>query len=88
MGVEVVTVSGKGQIVLPMEMRKALSISSGSALAAFATDKVIVLKPMEMPTADEFSGWLEEARAWAKKAGYEEEDVPRAVQAVRERKKK
>ena len=88
MGVGVVTVSAKGQIVLPMEMRKALSIANGGALAAFSTDKVIVLKPIEMPTADEFTEWLEEARSWAKEAGYEEEDVPRAVQAVRKRKRK
>ena len=88
MGVEIVTVSGKGQIVLPMEMRKALSIADGGALAAFATDKVIVLKPIEMPTADEFTEWMEGALSWAKQAGFEEEDVPRAVQSVRKRKRK
>ena len=88
MGVDVVTVSAKGQIVLPVEMRKALSISGGSALAAFATDKVIVLKPVEMPTAEEFSDWLEEAQAWAKKAGYEKADVTKAVKSARRKKRK
>lgn len=88
MGVEVVTVSARGQIVLPQEMRKALGISDGGALAAFATDKVIVLKPVKMPTAEEFSGWLKEAQAWAKKSGYKEEDVAGAVKSVRRKKKK
>ena len=69
-------------------MRKALSISGGSALAAFATDKVIVLKPVEMPTAEEFSDWLEEAQAWAKKAGYEKADVTKAVKSARRKKRK
>ena len=83
MGIEVVTVSAKGQVVLPMEMRKALSISDGAALAAFATDKVIVLKPIEMPTAEEFSKWLKEAQKWAKKAGYKKTDLADVVQSVR-----
>ena len=87
MGVEVITVSGKGQVVLPMEMRKKLGITEGGALAAFATDKVIVLKPVEMPTPEEFSAWLKEAQAWAKKAGYKEVDVAKTVKSVRRGKK-
>lgn len=88
MGVDVVTVSAKGQIVLPMEMRKAFSISDGGTLAVFATDQVIVLKPIELPTAEEFSGWLEEAQAWAKKAGYTKEDIQGIVKSARRKKKK
>ncbi len=83
MSVEVVTVSSKGQIVLPTEMRKKLGIADGGALAALATDKVIVLKPLEMPTAEEFSGWLEEARAWAERNGCGKEEVKEAVTSVR-----
>lgn len=88
MGVEVVTVSARGQIVLPQEMRKTLGIADGGALAAFATDKVIVLKPVTMPTAEEFSGWLKEAQAWAKKAGYAQDDVAGAVKSIGRKKKK
>ena len=88
MGVEIIAVSAKGQIVLPKEMRKALSISDGGALAAIATDKVIVLKPIELPTTKEFSKWLKEAQAWAKKAGYEEDDVTSIVQSVRNAKRR
>lgn len=88
MGVEIVTVSRKGQVVLPLEMRKALSISGGGAMAAFATDKVIVLKPVEMPTTEEFTEWLEEAQAWAKKAGFDEADVAGVVKSVRRKKRK
>lgn len=88
MGVNIITVSGKGQVVLPMEMRKKLGITEGGALAAFATDKVIVLKPVGMPTPEEFSGWLKDAQAWAKKAGYKDMDVAKAVKSVRKGKKK
>ncbi len=83
MGVEVVTVSSKGQIVLPMEMRKSLSIADGDTMAAFATDKVIILRPCRLPTAEEFSEWLEEAEMWAKEAGYGEDDITGIIQSVR-----
>ena len=88
MGVEVITVSPRGQIVLPKEMREALSISGGASLAAFATDNVIVLKPLKMPTAADFSKWLEEAQTLAKEAGYEETDVADVLVSVRRGKKK
>ena len=86
--VEIVTVSSKGQIVLPKEMRDALSISVGSALAAFATDEVIVLKPVKLPTEEEFSKWLDEAQGWARDAGFKKQDMNNVVRAVRGRKGK
>lgn len=88
MDVDIVRVSAKGQIAIPVDMRNALSISDGDCLAAFATDEVIVLKPLRLPTAKEFSGWLQEAQAWAKEAGYTEEDMSGIVKSVRIKKRK
>ena len=83
MKVDIVKVSAKGQISLPVDMRKALSISEGDGLAAFATDKVIVLRPIKLPSATEFSKWLKEAQTWAKEAGYTEDDMGEIVKSVR-----
>jgi AbrB family looped-hinge helix DNA binding protein len=83
MKVEIIRVSAKGQISLPADIRKSLSISDGDALAAFATDKAIVLRPIKLPTEEEFSGWLEEAQAWAREAGYTEEDLGGVIKSVR-----
>lgn len=88
MNIDIVRVSSKGQIALPVDMRKALSISDGDGLAVFATDEVIVLKPLRLPTAKEFSKWLEEAQAWAKEAGVTEEDLGGIVKSVRIKKRK
>ena len=57
-------------------------------MAVFATDQVIVLKPIELPTAEEFSGWLEDAQAWAKKVGYKKEDIKGVIKSVRRKNKK
>ena len=88
MDVDIVRVSAKGQIAIPVDMRNALSISDGDGLAVFATDEVIVLRPLKLPTAKEFSRWLKEAQTWAKKAGYTEDDMSGIIKSVRIRKRK
>ncbi len=87
MEVDMMRVSSSGQIFLPTKMRKALSISEGDFLAAYATDEAIVLKPVRLPTVEEFSAWLDEARAWAAEAGYGEEDMAGIVKSVRRKKR-
>ena len=83
MSIDVLTVSSKGQIVLPAEMRKRLSIGSGTKLAAYAAGDVIMLKPITIPTEQDFSERLDEAREWAASVGYQESDVNDMINGVR-----
>lgn len=88
MSVDLLTVSSKGQIVLPVEIRKALSINSGDKLAVFASGDVIMLKAIKMPTAEEFKSKLKQASKWAKEVGYQESDVDDIIKSVRKSRKK
>ena len=83
MAVDVLTVSTKGQIVLPAPIRKALSIKSGDKLAAYAIGDMVMLKPVKIPTEDDFKAWLDEAQAWAEGAGLTPADVSSAIAEVR-----
>ena len=83
MPVDVLTVSSKGQIVLPAPIRKALSIGSGDKLAAYAIGDTVMLKPVKVPTEDDFKAWLDEAQEWALSVGYEEGDIAGIVKDVR-----
>ena len=87
MSVEVLSVSSKGQIVLPVDIRKKMSIKEGDKLAAYALGDMIMLKPIDVPTEDDFKKSLDQAAAWAQKAGYEESDVNDIVKAYRKSKK-
>ncbi len=87
MSIDVLTVSSKGQIVLPVSMRRSLSIESGAKLAAYASDDVIMLKVIRLPSDDEFKSRLDEAQEWAASVGYTEEDVDDLVKSVRARKR-
>ena len=86
MSVVVLTVSSKGQVVLPSAMRKQLSIGNGSKLAAYAAGDVIMLKPIKIPTEADFSARLDEAKEWAASVGYEESDVNDIIKQARKRK--
>lgn len=83
MSVEVLTVSSKGQVVLPVSMRNLLDIQPGDKLAAYATDDLIMLKVLRLPAQDEFRARLDEAQAWAASVGYAEADVSDIVKRVR-----
>ena len=86
MNMYVLTVSSKGQIVLPIEIRKALSINTGDRLAVFASDDVIMLKAIRIPTEKDFKAKLDEAADWAKKVGYLESDLYNVIKEYRKTK--
>ena len=87
MSVDVLTLSSKGQIVLPAKIRKALSLASGDKLAAYSTGDAILLKPVRLPSEERFSSWMDEAQRWAEESGYVESDVDDIIKSVRERKR-
>lgn len=86
MSVDVLTVSSKGQVVLPASIRKSLAIEAGARLAAYASDDFIMLKVLRMPTADDFKAKLDEAQAWASSVGYSEDDVNDIIKSARRKK--
>ena len=88
MGVEVLTVSSKGQISIPLEIRKKMSIAKGDKMAVYASDDVIMLKPIKIPSEDDFEQLLDEAQEWAASVGYQESDVNDIIKSVRRKKRR
>lgn len=88
MNAQVITVSSKGQISLPINIRKMLSIDAGDKLVLYASGDAIMLKTLKLPTAAEFEASLDEAQKWAASVGYKEEDVDDIIKSVRQRKRK
>ncbi|HCA34369.1 MAG TPA: hypothetical protein DEP00_04705 [Lachnospiraceae bacterium] len=86
MDAQLITVSSKGQISLPIEIRRRLSIETGDKLVAYASGDVIMLKTLKLPTAEECKAEMDQAQAWAESVGYREEDVNDIIKSVRKRK--
>ncbi len=87
MDMQVLTVSSKGQIALPVSLRKMLSIDTGDKLVAYTSGDVIMLKVLKLPTAEEFEESLKEAQSWAASAGYQESDVEGIIKSARKKKR-
>lgn len=89
MAMQVLTVSSKGQIAIPVEMRKRLSIESGTRLGivAYASGDVIMLKIVKLPTIEDFDAALNEAQNLAASSGLNEDDVNTVIKSYRQRKR-
>ena len=88
METQVLTVSSKGQISLPVNMRKRLSIDTGDKLVAYTSEDAIVLKALKMPPKEDFEKVLKQTQKWAKSVGYDENDVNDIVKSYRKSKHK
>ncbi|MBP5163315.1 MAG: AbrB/MazE/SpoVT family DNA-binding domain-containing protein [Spirochaetales bacterium] len=87
MSIQVVTVSSKGQIAIPSEMRRGMSIDAGTKLAAYTDGDFIVLKPLKVPSLEEFRATLDRAASWAQDSGLSEDDVESIVKDARRRRR-
>ncbi|CAI1494048.1 MULTISPECIES: AbrB/MazE/SpoVT family DNA-binding domain-containing protein [Thermococcus] len=77
MGVEVVKVSTKGQVVIPKEIRDALGIRNGDYLVVIEKNGYIVMKKLSVEDV------FKEGEELAKTLEITREDVIRAVREVR-----
>lgn len=72
---EIITMSSKGQIVVPKDLREALNIGAGTHFAIMGKDDTLVLKKINVPEAAKVF-WR--VHKWgtelAKKKGWKEED--------------
>ena len=87
MTMQLVSVSSKGQIAIPISYRKALSIKEGSQLVIYSDGENIILKPVELPSEDKLSALLAKAREYAEKEGLTEEDINSAINESRKARK-
>lgn len=87
MSAQILTVSSKGQISLPVNIRKMLSIDTGDKLVAYTSGEVIILKTLKLPSAEEFENSLDEAQKWAASVGYSENDVNDIIKSTRRKKR-
>ena len=77
------SLSSKGQIVLPAELRKNLALKEGRKFFIFSEGSNIMLKPIQEPDEKEFFELLDKEHEWAEKVGLNESDITDSIKAVR-----
>lgn len=77
--VELTHMTSKGQIVIPLDIRKEVNANEGTVFAVFGTGDTIMLKKVHKPTKEELKkNWatlVEEGNKKAKNLGIKENDV-------------
>lgn len=77
------TLSSKGQVVIPEEIRTRLGLKPGAQFVVLGDRDVVILKVLQPPDKREFGTLLQQARLAAKQSGVRRGDVARAVATTR-----
>jgi AbrB family looped-hinge helix DNA binding protein len=77
------TLSSKGQVVIPEEIRLQLGLEAGAQFVVIADRDVVIFKLLEPPSLKEFATLVGRARQVAKQTGMTRSDVANAVKKVR-----
>lgn len=84
----IAAMSSRGQIVLPIAIRKKLGLGEGSQFLVVTDNENILLKPVKEPSLDEFYSLIEQAQRTAAQLGLTEEDLNAEIKAMRAQKRK
>lgn len=77
------TLSSKGQVVIPEEIRARLGLKTGVQFVVVGDRDVVILRVLEPPVMREFNTLVARARRAAKQAGLKRSHVTRAVAKAR-----
>lgn len=81
--IEVTSLSSKGQVVIPSQIRRDLGITNGSKLLVLTDGSNLLLKPIGAPKLDAFKKLVSASRAVVRKSGFKQKDLPGIIKKVR-----
>ncbi len=79
------TLSSKGQVVIPEEIRQKMGFRAGDQFVVIAEGSVIILKTITTPSMKEFDSLITKAKQSAKLAGLKKQTVKDAIKKAREK---
>ena len=80
---EITSLSSRGQVVIPSDIRKKMGLSNGTKLMVFYDGEQIFMKPVVKPEMKEIRKMSSESRKFAKEIGLTKADVSKALKKVR-----
>lgn len=83
---DITSLSSKGQVVIPNNLRKELGIVAGVKLIVFTDGTNLLLKPVHAPKIENFQKLIKESRALAKKSEIKQSDIKKTLKAIRKAK--
>ena len=81
--IQVTSVSSKGQIVIPNSIRETMGISMGTKLIMFTDGENLLLKPIQVPSFEEFKMLVKESKMVLSKTGFRKINLQNLIKKVR-----
>ena len=79
------TMSSKGQVVIPEEIRNRLNLGPGVQFLVIGEGDVVILKSISTPSMKDFDQLVRKARKQARAAGLKQADLGDAIRSTRRR---
>jgi AbrB family looped-hinge helix DNA binding protein len=76
------TLSTKGQVVIPEEIRSRLGLKPGTQFVVIADRDAVIFKVLEPPSLEEFKELLRRAKRVARETGLTREEVKKEIEKV------
>ena len=76
---EITSMSTRGQIVIPLDIRQQLDIKEGEKFMVIGEDDTIILKKIAMPSFKNFDKLIQKTQQMAKERGITKDDVSQAI---------
>jgi AbrB family looped-hinge helix DNA binding protein len=80
---KITSLSSKGQVVIPVPLRKSLGLSIGSKMMIVSDGTNLLLKPIETPKLESFKKLISESRKFAKSVGLKRSDLTKAIKKAK-----
>ncbi len=85
---EITSLSSRGQVVIPNNIRDELHLTTGDKLAVISDGTNILLKKIEAPKTEDFKQLIDASRRFADEVGMKESDVDDLIKEFRAEKKR
>lgn len=80
---DMTTMSSRGQVVIPTDIRKELGLLTGVKLMVLTDGSNLLLKPVQTPKLQTFHALVRRSRHYAKQAGLHKGTLTKALRAAR-----
>jgi AbrB family looped-hinge helix DNA binding protein len=80
---EATSLSSKGQVVIPVKIRKFMKLVTGSKLVVMTDGSNLLLKPIEEPRIAAFKNLISESRRLTRKSRLRKRNLAKIIRKVR-----
>ena len=80
---EITSMSSRGQVVIPLDVREQLGLKEGEKFVVVGGDDTVILKKVTMPSFKNFDRLLKKTQQFAKRKGITKADVESAIKRSR-----